>query len=206
MGRFVDDVVADETFSPVRDRAATSLTALGLHGDRRCGSESLDARQRQPLESGGHVRRETEGPRPPEAASVQVGRSSALERRRASPAEAVFDGMRPRLTGRLRIQNARAVYKSSLGLTLLPQVVAASDRGDRLAAHDQIRSDCPLRLLDRDHLPMLAEMLRRKKKARLTALFAAPCRSRGRVLVAGQPFLRPLRALWSIVPPGSGAP
>ena len=67
----------------------------------------------------------------------------------------------------IRMRRAR-FYILVLGLTLLPQLVAASDLVRWLAAQGQLALglSVPGNLLALN-LPMLAEILRRKKKARL---------------------------------------
>src|SRR3954470_10437234 len=77
--------------------------------------------------------------------------------------------------GRYRFEMRRArFYILVLGLTLLPQVVAASDLVRWLAAHGQLELGLSvpgvLLLLN---LPMMAEILRRKRKARLPPFLAA---------------------------------
>ena len=65
-------------------------------------------------------------------------------------------------------------YILILGLTLLPQVVAASDLVRWLAAQGQLALGLSVPgLLLALNLPMLAEVLRRKKSARLPRFLAA---------------------------------
>ena len=90
-------------------------------------------------------------------------------------------------------------YMLVLGLTLLPQVVAASDLVRWLAAQGQIAlgSSIPGLLLLLN-LPMLAEILRRKKKARLPRFLAAILQLPWTCWWLGSLFYAILRAGWTV--------
>lgn len=90
-------------------------------------------------------------------------------------------------------------YMLVLGLTLLPQVVAASDLIRWLAAQDQLLlgSSVPALLLALN-LPMLAEILRRKKKARLPRFIAASLQIPWTSWWLGSLFYAIMRAAWTV--------
>jgi len=91
-------------------------------------------------------------------------------------------------------------YILVLGLTLLPQVVAASDLVGWLAANDQLALGLSVPgVLLALNLPMLAEILRRKKKARLPRFIAASLQTPWTVWWLGSLFYALLRAFWTIV-------
>src|SRR3954468_16550891 len=86
-----------------------------------------------------------------------------------------------------------------LGLTLLPQVVAASDLVRWLAAHGQLELGLSvpgvLLLLN---LPMMADILRRKRKARLPPFLAALLQAPWTAWWLGSLFYALLRAGWTV--------
>jgi len=90
-------------------------------------------------------------------------------------------------------------YILVLGLTLLPQVVAASDLVRWLAAHGQLELGLSvpgvLLLLN---LPMMAEILRRKRKARLPPFLAALLQAPWTAWWLGSLFYALLRAGWTV--------
>lgn len=90
-------------------------------------------------------------------------------------------------------------YFLVLGLTLLPQVVAASDLVRWLADHGELELGLSvpgvLLLLN---LPMLAEILRRKKSARLPRFFAAMLQTPWTVWWLGSLFYALLRGGWTV--------
>lgn len=90
-------------------------------------------------------------------------------------------------------------YLLVLGLTLLPQVVAASDLVRWLAGHGQLGLGATvpgvLLLLN---LPMLAEILRRKKSARLPRFLSALLQTPWTVWWLGSLFYAILRAGWTV--------
>ncbi|HEY6910979.1 MAG TPA: metallophosphoesterase [Myxococcales bacterium] len=90
-------------------------------------------------------------------------------------------------------------YLLVLGLTLLPQVVAASDLVRWLADHGELELGLSvpgvLLLLN---LPMLAEILRRKKRARLPRFFAAMLQTPWTVWWLGSLFYALLRGGWTV--------
>ena len=90
-------------------------------------------------------------------------------------------------------------YILVLGLTLLPQIVAASDLVRWLAAEDQLALGLSLPgLLLALNLPMLAEILRRKKRARLPRFFAATLQTPWTAWWLGSLFYALLRAGWTL--------
>ncbi|HZX92867.1 MAG TPA: hypothetical protein VFE90_00015, partial [Myxococcales bacterium] len=95
-------------------------------------------------------------------------------------------------------------YILVLGLTLLPQVVAASDLVRWLAAHGQLELGLSvpgvLLLLN---LPMMAEILRRKRKARLPPFLAALLQAPWTAWWLGSLFYALLRAGWTVAHLGS---
>jgi uncharacterized protein len=90
-------------------------------------------------------------------------------------------------------------YLLVLGLTLLPQVVAASDLVRWFAEHGELELGLSvpgvLLLLN---LPMLAEILRRKKTARLPRFFAALLQTPWTAWWLGSLFYAILRAGWTV--------
>src|SRR5438477_9650542 len=90
-------------------------------------------------------------------------------------------------------------YILVLGLTLLPQVVAASDLVRWLASQGQVvlGLSVPGMLLALN-LPMLAEILRRKKKARLPRFLAATLQTPWTAWWLGSLFYAILRAAWTV--------
>ncbi len=97
-----------------------------------------------------------------------------------------------------RMRRAR-FYILVLGLTLLPQVVAASDLVRWLTEQGQpgLGLGVPGLLLALN-LPMLAEILRRKKKARLPRVFAAVLQAPWTAWWLGSLFFAILRAGWTV--------
>jgi hypothetical protein len=95
-------------------------------------------------------------------------------------------------------------YILVLGLTLLPQVVAASDLVRWLAAHGQLELGLSvpgvLLLLN---LPMMAEILRRKRKARLPPFLSALLQTPWTAWWLGSLFYALLRAGWTVAHLGS---
>ncbi|HTO99028.1 MAG TPA: metallophosphoesterase [Myxococcales bacterium] len=90
-------------------------------------------------------------------------------------------------------------YILVLGLTLLPQVVAASDLVRWLADQDQIALGLTVPgVLLALNLPMLAEILRRKKKARLPRFLAAALQTPWTMFWLGSFFYALLRAGWTV--------
>jgi len=90
-------------------------------------------------------------------------------------------------------------YILVLGLTLLPQIVAASDLVRWLAAKDQLALGLSVPgLLLALNLPMLAEILRRKKRARLPRFFAATLQTPWTAWWLGSLFYALLRAGWTL--------
>jgi predicted MPP superfamily phosphohydrolase len=90
-------------------------------------------------------------------------------------------------------------YILILGLTLLPQVVAASDLVRWLASHGQIALGLSVPgLLLALNLPMLAEILRRKKSARLPRFLAAILQMPWTAWWLGSLFYAILRAGWTV--------
>ena len=86
-------------------------------------------------------------------------------------------------------------YILVLGLTLLPQVVAASDLVRWLAAQDQVALGLSVPgVLLALNLPMLAEIFRRKKKARLPRFIAAAVQMPWTAFWLGSLFYAILRA------------
>jgi predicted MPP superfamily phosphohydrolase len=95
-------------------------------------------------------------------------------------------------------------YILVLGLTLLPQVVAASDLVGWLASHGQLALGLSLPgVLLALNLPMLAEILRRKKKARLPRFVAAFLQAPWTAWWLGSLFYAIVRAVWTIIHLGS---
>lgn len=91
-------------------------------------------------------------------------------------------------------------YIFLIGLTLLPQVVAASDLVRWLAAQDQVALGLSVPgVLLALNLPMLAEILRRKKKARLPRFVAAAVQMPWTAFWLGSLFYAMLRAVWTVV-------
>src|SRR3954470_20876265 len=95
-------------------------------------------------------------------------------------------------------------YLLVLGLTLLPQVVAASDLVRWLAEHGELELGLSvpgvLLLLN---LPMLAEILRRKKTARLPRFLAALLQAPWTAWWLGSLFYAILRGGWTVAHLGS---
>src|SRR5438552_6648291 len=90
-------------------------------------------------------------------------------------------------------------YILVLGLTLLPQVVAASDLVRWLASQGQVVLGLSVPgLLLALNLPMLAEILRRKKKARLPRFLAATLQTPWTAWWLGSVFYAILRAAWTV--------
>lgn len=90
-------------------------------------------------------------------------------------------------------------YILVLGLTLLPQLVAASDLVRWLAAEDQVALGLSVPgVLLALNLPMLAEIFRRKKKARLPRFIAAALQMPWTAFWLGSLFYAILRALWTV--------
>jgi predicted MPP superfamily phosphohydrolase len=90
-------------------------------------------------------------------------------------------------------------YILVLGLTLLPQLLAASDLVRWLAAHGQLALGLSVPgLLLALNLPMLAEILRRKKKARLPRFLAATLQTPWTAWWLGSLFYAILRAGWTV--------
>src|SRR5437763_13335615 len=90
-------------------------------------------------------------------------------------------------------------YILILGLTLLPQVVAASDLVRWLAAQGQLALGLSVPgVLLALNLPMLAEVLRRKKSARLPRFLAATVQTPWTVFWLGSVFYAILRAGWTV--------
>jgi uncharacterized protein len=91
-------------------------------------------------------------------------------------------------------------YILVLGLTLLPQLLAASDLVRWLAAHGQLALGLSVPgVLLALNLPMLAEILRRKKKARLPRFLAASLQMPWTAWWLGSLFYAMLRAAWTVV-------
>jgi len=91
-------------------------------------------------------------------------------------------------------------YILVLGLTLLPQLLAASDLVRWLAAHGQLALGLSVPgVLLALNLPMLAEILRRKKKARLPRFLAASLQTPWTAWWLGSLFYAMLRAAWTVV-------
>src|SRR6185295_12189805 len=91
-------------------------------------------------------------------------------------------------------------YILVLGLTLLPQLLAASDLVRWLAAHGQLALGLSVPgVLLALNLPMLAEILRRKKKARLPRFIAASLQTPWTAWWLGSLFYAMLRAVWTVV-------
>src|SRR5262249_62359299 len=90
-------------------------------------------------------------------------------------------------------------YILVLGLTLLPQIVAASDLVRWLTEQGQLALGLGVPgLLLAPTLPMLAETLRRKKKARLPRIFAAVLQTPWTAWWLGSLFYAMLRAVWTV--------
>src|SRR5438270_2582325 len=90
-------------------------------------------------------------------------------------------------------------YIFILGLTLLPQVVAASDLVRWLAAQGQLALGLSVPgVLLALNLPMLAEVLRRKKSARLPRFLAATVQTPWTAFWLGSLFYAILRAGWTV--------
>ena len=90
-------------------------------------------------------------------------------------------------------------YILVLGLTLLPQLLAASDLVRWLAAHGQLALGLSVPgLLLALNLPMLAEILRRKKKARLPRFLAATLQTPWTAWWLGSLFYAILSAGWTV--------
>ena len=90
-------------------------------------------------------------------------------------------------------------YILVLGLTLLPQVVAASDLVRWLADQGQLALGLSVPgVLLALNLPMLAEILRRKKKARLPRFLAAALQTPWTMFWLGSLFYALLRAGWTV--------
>src|SRR5882762_7610461 len=98
----------------------------------------------------------------------------------------------------LRMRRAR-FYILVLGLTLLPQVLAASDLVRWLASQGQLALGFSVPgVLVALNLPMLAEVLRRKKKARLPRFIAASLQMPWTAWWLGSLFYAILCAGWTI--------
>ncbi len=90
-------------------------------------------------------------------------------------------------------------YILILGLTLLPQLLAASDLMGWLASEGQEALGLPVpALLLALNLPLLAEILRRKKKARLPRALGALFQTPWTVWWLGSLFYAMLRAGWTV--------
>jgi predicted MPP superfamily phosphohydrolase len=90
-------------------------------------------------------------------------------------------------------------YILLLGLTLLPQLLAASDLVRWLAAHGQLALGLSVPgLLALLNLPMLAEVLRRKKKAWLPRVLTGLFQTPWTVWWLGSLFYALLRAAWTV--------
>src|SRR2546428_575003 len=90
-------------------------------------------------------------------------------------------------------------YILVLGLTLLPQVVAASDLVRWLASQGQVVLGLSVPgLLLALNLPMMAEILRRKKQARLPRFVAATLQAPWTAWWLGRLFCAVLRAGWTV--------
>jgi len=90
-------------------------------------------------------------------------------------------------------------YILVLGLTLLPQVVAASDLVRWLSAQGQLALGLSVPgLLLALNVPMLAEILRRKKKTRVPRIVAAVLQMPWTAWWLGSLFYAILRAAWTI--------
>src|SRR3989441_573943 len=90
-------------------------------------------------------------------------------------------------------------YILVLGLTLLPQVVAASDLVRWLASQGQVVLGLSVPgLLLALNLPMMAEILRRKKQARLPRFLAATLQAPWTAWWLGSLFYAILRAGWTV--------
>src|SRR5262249_36146653 len=90
-------------------------------------------------------------------------------------------------------------YIFVLGLTLLPQIVAASDLVRWLTAQGQLALGLSVPgLLLALNLPMLAEILRRKKRAQLPRFFAAFLQTPWTAWWLGSLFYAMLRAVWTV--------
>ncbi len=97
-------------------------------------------------------------------------------------------------------------YILVLGLTLVPQVVAASDLLRWLAAHGQLELGVSVQgVLLLLNLPMLAEILRRKKQARLPRFLAALFQTPWTMWWLGSLLYAILRAGWTVVHFGPAA-
>src|SRR2546422_9469992 len=91
-------------------------------------------------------------------------------------------------------------YILVLGLTLLPQVVAASDLVRWLASQGQVVLGLSVPgVLLALNLPMLAEILRRKKKARLPRFLAAFLQTPWTAWWLGSVFYAMVRAVWTVI-------
>src|SRR2546427_10118623 len=94
-------------------------------------------------------------------------------------------------------------YILVLGLTLLPQVVAASDLVRWLASQGQVVLGLSVPgLLLALNLPMMAEILRRKKQARLPRFLAASLPAPWTAWWAGSLLSAVLRAGWTVAHAG----
>src|SRR3954470_11224743 len=116
-------------------------------------------------------------------------------------AGAIFRGMRG-VIPHVRVFGMRRArfYILVLGLTLLPQLLAASDLVRWLAAHGQLALGLSVPgVLLALNLPMLAEILRRKKKARLPRFLAASLQTPWTAWWLGSLFYAMLRAVWTVV-------
>ena len=101
--------------------------------------------------------------------------------------------------GYVSLMRKARFYILILGLTLLPQVVAASDLVRWLASQGQIALGLSVPgLLVALNLPMLAEILRRKKSARLPRFLAAILQTPWTAWWLGSLFYAILRAGWTV--------
>ena len=112
----------------------------------------------------------------------------------------IFLGMRTGVSRVRLFQMRRArFYILVLGLTLLPQVVAASDLVRWLASQGQVVLGLSVPgLLLAVNLPMMAEILRRKKQARLPRFLAATLQAPWTAWWLGSLFYAILRAGWTV--------
>ena len=126
--------------------------------------------------------------------------ASSGESRSITPDGSIFPGMRG-ASPQVRFSEMRRArfYILILGLTLLPQVVAASDLVRWLAAQGQLALGLSVPgLLLALNLPMLAEVLRRKKSARLPRFLAATVQTPWTAFWLGSLFYAILRAGWTV--------
>jgi predicted MPP superfamily phosphohydrolase len=115
-------------------------------------------------------------------------------------AGAIFLGMRG-VIPHVRVFGMRRArfYILVLGLTLLPQLLAASDLVRWLAAHGHLALGFSVPgVLLALNLPMLAEILRRTKKTRLPRFLAATLQTPWTAWWLGSLFYAMLRAVWTV--------